>query len=155
MGSCTTPSKQPLPPWPQDFLSVTSTWYTLYSSCQLASQLFSLPSSKLLQVLPSLQLCILLITLSRILTLSVCLSVCLSSLSHAHLPSLPFSSLFCSCFSHGQAQSGSHVQHTNFSLCSGLFQITPVVFSLISTIKTFSLTIPWSGCVVILYGLYS
>lgn len=60
-------------------------------------------------------------------------------------------STFClSVFFHGPVQSAGHAQFTIFSPCSGLFQLSLTIFSLIPTIKLFPSNILWSGNVLIL-----
>lgn len=53
--------------------------------------------------------------------------------------------------SHGLFRSGGHVQFTAFFLCFRLCQKPLVVFSLISTIKSFPSALPWSDQILSLY----
>lgn len=46
---------------------------------------------------------------------------------------------------HGQVRSAGHIQSTSFTLYFELFQMSLVVLSLISTIKYFTLNLPWRG----------
>jgi hypothetical protein len=104
----------------------------LFSCCPL-------PSPSPAHGLPSLSSSALLITL----LFQLCL---LSTLSLSPFLSLPSLSLYFS------VQSASHGQCPTFFLCSGLFQKPLAVLSLLSTIKTFPLTIIRSDHALRLYA---
>lgn len=88
----------------------------------------------------------LLITLLIQLSSLVCSSLsCLSFLVLSLSPSLHLLLSPPLFPSPGQAQSAGYVQSTTFSFCSGLSQMSLAGLFLISTIKIFSLNIPWSG----------
>ena len=118
--------------WSLGFLGITSACYTFQSpSWHPGSTQQPLPlSTSSAQKLLSPQR-LLLMTLLFWLGSNFC------------LPAFPLSPGLLFLSPHGQVQSTGHVQST-FSLCSALFQVPLAVLSLISTNKTFHLTITWN-----------